>query len=110
MMEINTGGTMRLEATIDLGGDSDCETCGYSYNHIAYTYDTVTGLHAAGVRYGCTGADVVSNVDGREMVKFLAAHLNNEGRAEVQELIEWVKSSMNLQPGPQIIYKRGNDE
>lgn len=61
--------------TVYLGDDSDCETCGGSYNQLNVhrnddgTYDCIESV-------GCYGGDSVVDVSGEEALKFLEGFKN----------------------------------
>lgn len=52
-----------LSETILLGDDTDCETCGMSYNRIDYEYDLTDKTHAVYVTLGCYGGESIVDAD-----------------------------------------------
>lgn len=82
---------MILESTIWLGNDGDCETCGGSYNHIRYSFDTATDSHSVQTQIGCYGGETVEVQLPGEVVNFLAPYREGwPGSGEVNDLISWL--------------------
>lgn len=80
---------MILSASIPLGRDNECESCGPSYNMIAYDYDTVTDIHKVASHVGCIGGGMRRGSAG-DAVNFLCAYRDWPGGDGVQELITWL--------------------
>lgn len=83
---------MKLSAEIYLGDDGDCETCGSSYNSLAYSYDTDTGLHDLNSTIGCYGGEGKEAVTDLVAVSFISEYLDYPARDELIELIDWIDS------------------
>lgn len=49
-----------IGGTVELGDDSDCETCGYTYNHLEWFYDPGTDLIEARTSVGCYGGEAIT--------------------------------------------------
>lgn len=77
---------MILYGEVPLGNDGECESCGLSYNHILYEYDTVSGVHTVRSRVGCLGGASRSGSAG-EVVNLLWKYKGWPGGVEVKELI-----------------------
>ena len=56
--------------TVYLGGDSDCETCGWSYNQLN-VHRTEKGTYDCTESVGCYGGRSVIGVSAEDALKFL---------------------------------------
>jgi hypothetical protein len=68
---------VELEAHFYLGSDSDCETCGSSWNELEYLFIPMTGEHRLNVRVGCYGGESLTTRIPSEAVEFAERYVGD---------------------------------
>lgn len=64
---------LEIGGSVMLGGDSDCETCGSSYNEIEWTLVSPTEIELR-ARIGCYGGEFLATTDLDQAVAFLTGY------------------------------------
>lgn len=83
-----------LSVEIYLGDDSDCETCGSSYNRLYYTYTPTTREHRIEVAVGCHGGDNLTTTDGTAAAAFVTEYAGNyrDAAADLTALVAAIEA------------------
>lgn len=91
---------VHIESHIDLGEDSDCETCGSTYNSV----DVSFGVDESGrlvdasmhTSVGCYGGDDVKGIDAVRQLLLEYAALWTEAAAGLRALVRFMDSLPDL--------------
>lgn len=87
---------MILSTEIYLGDDSDCETCGSSWNRLEYSFDTAAKLHRVETSTGCYGGESLDSRDPDIIAARVRDYFSYPARGELEELTEWLELSRVL--------------